>query len=417
MKLDWREALLGLCVLSACAPKGEDEAAVGGDAGAGGQDASEQDARPSPDPDAAPEPEPDLSVDAEAPPDGSEPDAARPDAAPDAAVDAATDAAVTISVTEVTLLWTGGPAGTGALDDGAPVAVVAGDLTGDLHPIQVSVGAQAVIDAQGAYVGPQPPPPEFPLRADTDGDGFIDWLELVCGTDPQRVEDHPRDLDGDRIPDVLEARNALAGDAFFAPPNKPYLGRSYGSWAAGFWPWVASLPGGAGHPLFDERGVDCGNGQSGPVWYLGGLLGSAGGGVAERTCQVPQGTALFAPIVNYFCAISPGDPYTLASLRGCAHGGLATAESYSVTVDGIPFDEEALAPYLVETPVFDLGPMIGGNPFTDEPGGLAGASFPAVDAGYYVMLRPLPRGLHTLSLRAFIPDALDLAVDYVLDVR
>ena len=50
------------------------------------------------------------------------------------------------------------------------------------------------------------------------------------------------------------------------------------------------------HPLFDETGEDCDVGQSGKVWFLGGVINETGS--ASRECTVPTGKAIFFPILN-----------------------------------------------------------------------------------------------------------------------
>src|SRR5690349_16171961 len=59
------------------------------------------------------------------------------------------------------------------------------------------------------------------------------------------------------------------------PPQAHPNGHTYGEWSEKWWQWAYSLPA-AGHPLFDETGVDCGAGQSGTVWFLGGVFNVSG---------------------------------------------------------------------------------------------------------------------------------------------
>jgi hypothetical protein len=68
--------------------------------------------------------------------------------------------------------------------------------------------------------------------------------------------------------------NGSAGDHFSAdpgilPPFSHPFGQSYGNWSAQWWQWNYSLPTDQ-HPLFDT--ADCGSGQAGHVWYLGGTF-------------------------------------------------------------------------------------------------------------------------------------------------
>ena len=58
-------------------------------------------------------------------------------------------------------------------------------------------------------VGPKGDPgAAFDENADTDLDGFADWLELMVGSNPSQ----PADADDDNIPDVLVGPQGLKGD-------------------------------------------------------------------------------------------------------------------------------------------------------------------------------------------------------------
>jgi len=78
------------------------------------------------------------------------------------------------------------------------------------------------------------------------------------------------------------------------PPNKPSFGMTYAEWAAKWWQWEFSLPTSV-NPWFDT-GANAGIGQSGPVYFLTGVL--TGEPVVKRTITKPEGKALFFPIFN-----------------------------------------------------------------------------------------------------------------------
>src|SRR5262249_9630524 len=80
-----------------------------------------------------------------------------------------------------------------------------------------------------------------------------------------------------------------------SPDSRPY-GRTYGEWSATWWQWAFSIQT-PDNPLLDETGAKCGVGQSGPVFFLAGVINVSGS--AERTCSVPSGRALFFPILNF----------------------------------------------------------------------------------------------------------------------
>src|SRR5262245_51817218 len=84
-------------------------------------------------------------------------------------------------------------------------------------------------------------------------------------------------------------------------PASPPFGQTYDvlsqEWQ--LWDFMQAAP---DNPTF---GAPCGNGQSGGVWFLYGLPGSA----TSVTCAIPAGKALFFPIVNAECSSLEPSPF------------------------------------------------------------------------------------------------------------
>lgn len=57
----------------------------------------------------------------------------------------------------------------------------------------------------------------------------------------------------------------------YPPDSEPY-GLTYADWSARWWQWVSSIVE-TDSPLNDDTGKNCGNNQSGPVWFLAGTSG------------------------------------------------------------------------------------------------------------------------------------------------
>ena len=181
---------------------------------------------------------------------------------------------------------------------------------------------------------------------------------------------------------------APAGAHVLPPGGHPY-GQTYGQWQADWWRWALTQPADA-NPLFDATGQFCANGQRGPVWFLAGTLD---GTPVTRSCRVPAGRALLFPVVNlgYFAFQSdPPEQRTLAYVRAQTQPA-RDATGLFATVDG--FSVPAIkARYYTESVFFAvrLGPN---NLLGLEPGSLLA---PAADAGYYLIVPPLSRGVHTI---------------------
>lgn len=202
------------------------------------------------------------------------------------------------------------------------------------------------------------------------------------------------------------------------PPQSNPFGKTYGEWQAEWWKWVYSLPL-ASHPLRDDTGGLAAMGQSGHVWFLGGVVNNAGPATSvSRTCTIPSGKALFFPIANAAWvtypsdaneAWQPGDPYLEQNMawfaqnenEGYAGMGIRPllamimqfARNLSCEVDGVPVAD--LETYHSQSPAY-MASMPEGN-VNGLPAGVHG---PCCDDGYYVMLAPLSVGQHTIHFYA-----------------
>jgi len=187
------------------------------------------------------------------------------------------------------------------------------------------------------------------------------------------------------------------------PINSNPYGMSYGDWGGAWWAWVLSIPK-AENPNFDTTGEFCHVGQEGPVWFLAGNFG----GENTRTCTVPAGKALFFPIINnvYWSpedlafvkdVIAPSQGWDLTGLtdeeilRMGVNWATDHATALSVTIDGVPVVNPWQ--YRAESSAFTLELSDALADF----GYPAGTRTPSVSDGYWIMLRPLPAGEHTIN--------------------
>jgi hypothetical protein len=186
------------------------------------------------------------------------------------------------------------------------------------------------------------------------------------------------------------------------------FGRTYSEWSAAWEQWADSIPV-ANHPLFHDN-IDCGVGQSGPVWFLGGkfcALNETNCGTSNvvRNCNLPAGKALYFPILNSEdSALEEHDPTKqIADLRMTVGAAMDNATDLSCEVDGAPILGLKMR-FRVQSPAFgftipndNLFTALGEGSFT------AGAYFPGVDDGVYLMLAPLHPGHHMIHFHGFFP--------------
>jgi hypothetical protein len=188
------------------------------------------------------------------------------------------------------------------------------------------------------------------------------------------------------------------------PANSTPYGKTYGNWGAAWWTWALAIPA-AQNPILDATGEFCHIGQEGPVWFLAGTFG----GPATRSCTVPRGKALLVAILNqvlnapedvpYSQSIATHlgvDPSTLTAeevMRLAVNWNLDHASVLAVTVDGV--DIKNVAQYRDDSDPFAL---VLSDIF--EPAYPAGPRELNVADGYYVMLRPLTPGTHTIHVQS-----------------
>lgn len=184
--------------------------------------------------------------------------------------------------------------------------------------------------------------------------------------------------------------DTIADDTAFAPTDSA-LGMSLGDWGAAWWQWVLSIPADR-TPLKDETGSLCAEGQgAGPVFFLAGSWV----GEVQRTCEVSAGQALFFPLINTECSTVEPDPWygeNEAELRQCAgrNADNYDPDSLVVTVDGVELG--GLDQYRAQSAVYTFTMPAPNNNILGEPH-TEGLS---VTDGYWMMLKPLSPGEHTV---------------------
>ena len=194
--------------------------------------------------------------------------------------------------------------------------------------------------------------------------------------------------------------------------------QSFKQLSAEWWQWALSIPV-SENPILDGTGEKCVVGQRGSVWFL---AGNFGGGSTTRTCAVPEGKVLFFPVINSVnidtpdvCGQGP-DRIPVEDLRAVSAAFIDGAANLSVEVDGEPTGNL----HRVQSKVFEVA-LPEDNVF-DDPcatlGGVpAGIYSPAIDDGFYVRLKPLGVGNHTVHIHAENPSAgFTLDVTYSLTV-
>lgn len=163
----------------------------------------------------------------------------------------------------------------------------------------------------------------------------------------------------------------------FGVDSEPY-GLSYPEWVIKWWQWFVSIPP-EENPVNDQTGVNCGVGQEGQVWLLGGTPG----GFAHRTCTVPSDKGILFPVINSMCDLTISSE---SELLACAKADTDRAINLRANIDGIELESVR-----VQTPLANI--TYPENNIFGAPSGTT----QMVSDGYYVYLKPLSPGTYDLS--------------------
>ena len=197
---------------------------------------------------------------------------------------------------------------------------------------------------------------------------------------------------------------AASAQSFIAPSDSLPGGKSYEQWAAKWWQWAESIPLPI-NPIWDTTGADCAVSQSGDVWFLAGTAGFD----ATRSCTIPKNKMIFFPIINaindYPCPVpgfQPGPGQSLEQFLTIGYSSNIGARqvidhvtAVSASLDGksvrICLCRPENSPYRATSPgfIFHGDPSLPGDPCQLQ-------AWAGVADGYWVMLKPLSRGAHTL---------------------
>jgi hypothetical protein len=207
-------------------------------------------------------------------------------------------------------------------------------------------------------------------------------------------------------------------------PATFHYGKTYGEWAAEWVHYVYSdSPPECENPITDPTGAHCRTYQdlTSPVFFLAGNFG----GVSHRSeCPVPEGKALFFPLLMVWGDNAGTTADRILSddgLKRYAQSNFDTFErsSLRLLVDGhsIPALERGAiprAPYVAHMEA-------GKNPYACMGIEDVEGDFPGYVTGYWAMLAPLPPGPHSIAFRGHVTSTMPnndvrLDVTYTFDL-
>lgn len=172
--------------------------------------------------------------------------------------------------------------------------------------------------------------------------------------------------------------------------------------SAKWWQWLFSIPPNT-NPILDDN--PCNVKQSGSFFYLVGTFG----GSADRNCTIPQGKAIFFPIVNIVATLDKNDPAfdTIAEVKKAVADFINGATDLQASVDGVDINLNKLR---AQSPPFKF--KVGEENLLGAPAG----TYTAVSDGYWIALHPLSVGEHTIHFSGKIGD-FSVNVTYHITVK
>jgi hypothetical protein len=207
---------------------------------------------------------------------------------------------------------------------------------------------------------------------------------------------------------ILENRGQKTIIDIFEPDSSPY-NVGYSKWTVRWWNWCLSQPKFT-NPVNDRKRTDrnASNDQIYPsVWFLAGTTD----GNAERECIVPIVRAILCPIINFeISTAEEPDLNTDEALLYRAKDEIDKIENLNVIIDGTKLSN--VKKFRVQSGVFDA------NLPQDNIWGVKPGKTRAAADGYWIFLKPLPKGMHTLQFNAScLAGTINIGTNYYLEVR
>jgi hypothetical protein len=178
----------------------------------------------------------------------------------------------------------------------------------------------------------------------------------------------------------------------FQTNSSPY-GQSYVKWTEKWWQWAFSIPKDC-NPITDKTGENCAKGQKGPVWNLAGTTENTFH--AERSCVIPRQKSILFPIIVSQFSLTEKPTMTDRELVRFTAKDIDQASFLEVIIDDLHLTD--LSKFRVQS-FFDLDLVVEGNIWNIQPGPTKAAS-----DGFWVFLKPLSEGKHTISFQGVEPN-------------
>lgn len=175
---------------------------------------------------------------------------------------------------------------------------------------------------------------------------------------------------------------------FMAPPETVIEQKEISDFTNIWWEWAYSTPKEI-NPVRDITGENCHQGQSGDVWFLAGGFGSS---TIKRKCEVPAGKYIFFPVINMVYWKPKNGFLSCDKAKEYAALNNDNLISIDLELDSIKASNPAHT-RLSSKQCFNIFARTHTTPSPYD-------AFPSATDGFWVMLKPLTKGKHTLKFQA-----------------
>lgn len=173
---------------------------------------------------------------------------------------------------------------------------------------------------------------------------------------------------------------------FFTSKCSPH-GRTYGKWTVRWWRWCFSIKR-ERNPTLDRTGIYASEKQSKPTWFLAGTWVSKERRYPHRKCAVPAGVSILFPVIN--CEENPLEYPHLRSRKDMTDRllyDMGTVRKLECSVNG--YD---IPPQRVQSDPAFFQIRLRSDMTENQKGG---STLMTTD-GYWVFLKPLPKGIYRI---------------------
>lgn len=176
-------------------------------------------------------------------------------------------------------------------------------------------------------------------------------------------------------------------------PGFKLEGHSTAELSAAWWKWAMASPD-ESNPVQDTSGAHCDVDQQGSVWFLAGGFGSS---KIKRSCAIPVGKYIFFPIINmaYWQPREVGNRYTCENAKALAAVNNDNALELFVELDGVAVENPKRFRARTKQ-CFDIFERVPKNLNSYN-------AYPSASDGYWLLLRPLQKGKHTIKFGGRYP--------------